>query len=64
MRYIKSVAPVKRPTSYRLSREAKRALVIIAKHHGITKSAALEMLLRDEARAVRGLTPKPTNGQQ
>ncbi len=41
-------------TSFTLSQEAIRLLEALARYHGISKTAALEMLIREAARE-RGL---------
>jgi hypothetical protein len=38
-------------SAFRLSDEAKALLALIAEYHGVSRTAALEMLIRKEARA-------------
>lgn len=40
----------KKPTSVRISEEAKRLLAALAQHQGITQAAVLELLIRKEAK--------------
>jgi hypothetical protein len=44
-------------TSFRLSGEAKRLLALLAEHYGLTATAALEWLIREQARSI-GLVGK------
>jgi hypothetical protein len=39
--------------TFRLSDEAKALLAAVAEYHGVSRTAALEMLIRKEARARR-----------
>lgn len=37
-------------TSFRLSEEGKRLLALLASHYGLTQTAVLEWLIREQAR--------------
>jgi hypothetical protein len=44
------MATDKRPTSIRLSEEARGALEALAAYHGVSQAAVMEMALREKAR--------------
>lgn len=46
---LQSEAPMKKPTSYRLSREGLRLAAALAKKLGIPKTAVIEIALREMA---------------
>jgi predicted DNA-binding protein len=45
-----SITPI---SSFRLSEEAKALLSALSNHYGITRTAALELVIRDQARRLR-----------
>lgn len=45
-------APKKKPTSFSISERADELLGRISEHHGISRSAVIEMLVRAEARTL------------
>jgi hypothetical protein len=49
---MSATKPARAPVSFRLSDEAKALLAKLADHYGVSRTAALEIMIREQARKI------------